>query len=50
MYILTLGRSRVDDLPIRSGAFKADYCRRHGRRYSMGENGIGSATLRVAQN
>jgi hypothetical protein len=45
-----LGCSRVDNLPIRSGAFKADYCRRHERKYSMGENGIGSATLGVVQN
>lgn len=29
--VLLRGRSRVDNLPIRSGTFKADHCRRHGK-------------------
>jgi hypothetical protein len=47
MYSFTSRRSRIDNFSTRSGAFKADCCRYHGRRYSMGENRVGSATLGV---
>ncbi len=45
VYSLTSGRSRVDKLPIHSGAFKADDCKRHGRGYS--KNGIGARDLEL---